>query len=139
MKSYDLVFIGAGPLTDTVIDGLQKKPKKIAVIAFPGNPETFFDRQMAAITGKNGTHRKMSSAQQRGDTPKGQRGVHPIDHFSGPCHFINPTTLALSDQKIASKQYVVLSGAVPHIPPLQGLSETGFLLPENALEKPPSS
>ncbi|MNS43549.1 Dihydrolipoyl dehydrogenase [compost metagenome] len=51
----------------------------------------------------------------------------------GDAEFTGPTTIRVGDRTLSAPRFVLAAGSSPMVPPIQGLTETGFILSEQAL------
>ncbi len=69
------------------------------------------------------------------DDPERFRRMGVAVHF-GAARFLDPSTLEVEDVGIIrSKRFVVATGAVASVPPIQGLAEAGYWTYENAFDE----
>jgi mycothione reductase len=79
-----------------------------------------------------------------GDRHEMEEGVAQTDaitFYNLEAPFVDDYTLAVEGDKIAADTIVIASGARPHVPPIQGLDEVGYLTSATVfdLEAPPES
>ncbi len=68
-------------------------------------------------------------------------GLEKFPLFRGEPRFVGPSELAVGDQKVHAQRFVIATGSTINIPPVPGLSETGYLTSDDVLdlEKLPAS
>jgi pyruvate/2-oxoglutarate dehydrogenase complex dihydrolipoamide dehydrogenase (E3) component len=57
-----------------------------------------------------------------------------IDLIRGWARFARPGRIAVDDRELASERIIVASGVRPHIPPIPGLEDVGYLTNETVME-----
>jgi pyruvate/2-oxoglutarate dehydrogenase complex dihydrolipoamide dehydrogenase (E3) component len=55
---------------------------------------------------------------------------------TGTARFVDAATVAVDDLRIKARRFVIATGSSPVIPPIAGLSETPYLVPETAFDLP---
>jgi pyruvate/2-oxoglutarate dehydrogenase complex dihydrolipoamide dehydrogenase (E3) component len=55
---------------------------------------------------------------------------------AGTARFVDATTVAVDDLRIKARRFVIATGSSPVVPPIAGLSEMPYLVPETAFDLP---
>jgi pyruvate/2-oxoglutarate dehydrogenase complex dihydrolipoamide dehydrogenase (E3) component len=55
---------------------------------------------------------------------------------TGTARFADAATVAIGDLRIKARRFIIATGASPRIPPIPGLSETPYLVPQTAFDLP---
>jgi pyruvate/2-oxoglutarate dehydrogenase complex dihydrolipoamide dehydrogenase (E3) component len=55
---------------------------------------------------------------------------------AGTAHFADASTVAVDDLRIKARRFIIATGSSPLVPPIAGLSETPYLVPETAFDLP---
>ncbi len=68
-------------------------------------------------------------------SPERFRGLG-VRVVAGTARFVDATTVAVDDLRIKARRFVIATGSSPAVPPIAGLSETPYLVPETAFDLP---
>jgi pyruvate/2-oxoglutarate dehydrogenase complex dihydrolipoamide dehydrogenase (E3) component len=68
-------------------------------------------------------------------SPERFRGLG-VRVVAGAARFVDATTVAVGDLRIKARRFVIATGASPFVPPIAGLSEKPYLVPETAFDLP---
>ncbi len=171
MKKYDVIAIGSGSATNIVSTLLSSDPKlKIALIekdeaggicltrgCIPSKmilypAEIISTIKKAKSFGidadiKNIDFTWIMEEMRKDIGEKSQSIEHSltnskhIDFYPEPARFVSDYTLQVGDEKIKGKKILLCTGSKPHVPPIKGLKDTGYLTSDTflKLKKKPKS
>lgn len=60
-----------------------------------------------------------------------QRGIHVL---LGPASFVSPSELRIGSRTVRGRRFIIATGSRPFVPPIDGLSDTGFITSDEALD-----
>ena len=159
MKHYDVIWIGTGQATGTIVPRLVKAGKTIAIAEggrFGGNcvnygctpTKTIVAGARAAHTARRGPdfgvvkgeigvdfarvmerQNKMRHSASHG-LEQWLRGMDSVDIYSGFATFVDSHTVQVGDERIAGETIIINAGARPRTPAIAGIDEADW--PDNA-------
>lgn len=64
----------------------------------------------------------------------GLRHVEGLDYYPEVAHFVGPRTLEMDGRRVTGQRVFIVAGARPHVPPIRGIEEVGYLDNASILE-----
>jgi len=122
MIRYDVVVVGAGKIGRKIAKDLTELGKKVAIVTLNDDTATVFERTIQALT------------QGRATPDPDPHGPPDVDTYRGTPEFkSNKFVLSIGDVDLSARDFVIATGSLPKIPPIQNLAETPHHTPLSLL------
>ncbi|OVE76622.1 hypothetical protein BVX98_05475 [bacterium F11] len=118
MDTYEIVVIGAGRIGRKIARELSEKGKKVAIVTLNDDAASIFERTIDAL------HHERPLVEP---DPHGPPNVNTYRGF--PRFESKEKILSVGDSHLQADRFVIATGAIPAIPPVQGLDEVSYETP----------
>ena len=104
---------------------VSQSEKKVAIVTLNDDSASLFERLIQTLD------------QGRPAADPSPHGPENVDTYRGtPCFQSEEKVLSIGQEALSAKTFIIATGAIPFIPPIQGLDETPFKTPLSLFKEP---